>query len=121
MHENGASSAKPAAERLFAGPGAARARARSVDWVGTSLGPVSDWPQSLRTAAELCLGSRFATVLLWGPELVLIHNETDIAMFGRAPDSMGRPAPDALRDTWPVLGPLVAKALASEMSGTHQS
>src|SRR5262245_19890571 len=33
-----------AAESLFAGPGDVRQLARAVDWSGTPLGPVTQWP-----------------------------------------------------------------------------
>jgi len=31
----------------------------AVDWVSTPLGPVDDWPQSLRTAINILRASRF--------------------------------------------------------------
>ena len=106
-----------AAARLFAGPGAARAAARSVDWTSTHLGAVAGWPQSLKTAVDLCLGSSFATALLWGPELVLIHNDAHIAILrDRFPGAMGRPAREVLGDTWSILGPLVSGALGTSES-----
>lgn len=103
-----------AAERLFAGPGPARALARALDWSATPLGRVDDWPQSLKTAIDVCLGSRFATALLWGPERVLIHNDAHIPVLGaRYPGAMGQPASAALPDTWPTLEPIIARTLAA--------
>ena len=32
---------------------------RAKDWSRTGLGPVGDWSPSLRTAASICLGSKF--------------------------------------------------------------
>jgi signal transduction histidine kinase len=34
-------------------------RIRSFDWSSTPLGPISEWPSSLRDAVSLCLRSRF--------------------------------------------------------------
>lgn len=102
------------AELIFAGPGEARARCRAIDWSATPLGPTAEWTQSLKTAVDVCLGMRFPAALLWGPELVMIHNDAHIPILGaRYPAAMGRPAREVLRDTWPRLGPLVANALAS--------
>lgn len=60
------------AAALFDGPGEMRALCRAHDWAATPLGPVEGWPQILRTAAGLVLGSAFPMILLWGPELVQI-------------------------------------------------
>lgn len=49
------------AKILFAGPGELRARCREFDWASTPLGPVASWPQSLRTAMGLYLGSAVAS------------------------------------------------------------
>ncbi|NUP55905.1 MAG: hypothetical protein HOQ19_08735 [Gemmatimonadaceae bacterium] len=104
-----------AVQRLFAGSGAARARARSLDWEATPLGAVAHWPRTLATAADVCLASRFPTALLWGRELVMIHNDAHIPVLGtRYPGAMGRPASEALGDSWPVLGPLVARAMGGD-------
>ena len=32
---------------------------RAKDWSATPLGPIEDWPHSLRTAVSLCLASNF--------------------------------------------------------------
>lgn len=48
---------------------------RSLDWSTTLLGPVSSWPQSLRTSVSTCLNSRFAILIWWGPDLVMLYND----------------------------------------------
>ena len=55
---------------------------RAFDWSGTPLGPIVSWPQSLRTAVSICLGSRFPMLLWWGPELVSIYNDAFISVLG---------------------------------------
>src|SRR5436190_312225 len=51
---------------FLAGGGEMGARMHALDWRQTPLGPVSDWPQSLRTAISICLNSRFPMVLWRG-------------------------------------------------------
>jgi hypothetical protein len=46
----------------------------AVDWTSTPLGPVEGWPQSLRTAVNILLSSRFAMWMAWGPELTFFCN-----------------------------------------------
>jgi hypothetical protein len=56
------------AEDCLAGGGEMGALMRSLDWSNTLLGPVSSWPQSLRTAVSILLASRFPMLIHWGPE-----------------------------------------------------
>jgi hypothetical protein len=42
---------------------------RSIDWSRHPMGPIEGWPQSLRTALSICLGSDFPMALWWGPEV----------------------------------------------------
>jgi anti-sigma regulatory factor (Ser/Thr protein kinase) len=46
------------------------------DWSRTPLGPMEGWPGPLRTAASICLESRYGMCVLWGHDLVAIYNET---------------------------------------------
>lgn len=89
-------------------------RIRAHDWAATPLGPLAAWPQSLRTAVDVCLGSTFPSALLWGAELTILHNDAYVPVLGAAfPGALGHPAPDALADRWPALGPAVAGVLAT--------
>ncbi len=69
MHE---APQRPATDAVFAGGGEMGALMRALDWSAISLGPVGDWPQSLRTAVSICLTSRFPMLVWWGPDLVML-------------------------------------------------
>jgi hypothetical protein len=43
---------------------------REFDGHSTSLGSMPDWPQSLRTAADMMLASGHATCIAWGKERI---------------------------------------------------
>lgn len=58
------------AGRLFAGGGELGAMIRAKDWSRTPLGPIEQWPQSLRTAVSMVLYSDFPMIVLCGPSLV---------------------------------------------------
>ncbi|HEY7546867.1 MAG TPA: hypothetical protein VID27_18390, partial [Blastocatellia bacterium] len=60
-------------DNFLSGGGEMGARMREFDWSKTSLGPIEDWPQSLRTAVSICLSSRFPMVIWWGPDLILLY------------------------------------------------
>ncbi|MCO6050378.1 PAS domain S-box protein [Mesorhizobium sp. RP14(2022)] len=48
---------------------------RKQDWAATPLGPVTRWPQSLKTIVELMLGSPSMMSLVWGPNAIHLYND----------------------------------------------
>ena len=65
---------------------------RSFDWASSLLGPVDQWPQSLRTSVSTCLNSRFAILIWWGPELVMLYNDAYRQIIGtKHPAALGHP------------------------------
>src|SRR5882672_7729734 len=56
------------------GGGETGALIRSLDWGRTLLGPAVEWPQSLRTAINICVSSRFPIAVYWGPQFVMLYN-----------------------------------------------
>lgn len=60
------------------------------DWASTSLGPIDDWPDALRTAVALMLQSPVPIVTLWGREGVMIYNDAYSRFAGeRHPSLLG--------------------------------
>jgi hypothetical protein len=47
--------AEESKEQFLSGGGEMGMLIRSMDWSKTPLGPISSWPQSLRTSVSLCL------------------------------------------------------------------
>ncbi|MBR0554018.1 PAS domain-containing protein [Sphingomonadaceae bacterium LXI357] len=81
-------------------------RIRERDWSGTPLGPLDEWPQALRFALNICLGSSFPTAIYWGPELLLLYNDAWAPIPAeRHPGALGRPAREVWSDIWDVIGP----------------
>jgi PAS domain S-box-containing protein len=78
-------------ELIFAGGGEMGRLCRELDWSTTPLGPVEDWPQSLRTAANLVIGQGIAQSLCWGAELVQVYNDAyRLIMQDKHPSGLGR-------------------------------
>jgi hypothetical protein len=46
------------------------------DWYATPLGPVSKWPQALKTAVRIALTSRHSMGVWWGEELIYLYNDS---------------------------------------------
>ena len=86
---------------FLAGGGEMGERIRSLDWSATPLGPVEDWPQSLRTAIGMMLPSKAQIVLFWGPELAVVYNDAYRPVFGaKHPAVLGQPGRVAWSEVW---------------------
>ncbi len=94
---------------LMSGGGDMGALMRSRDWSKTAFGPVSEWPQSLRTALRICLDSRFPILIWWGPELRLLYNDAYRPALGstKHPHSLGAPGREIWADIWDTIGPML--------------
>ena len=93
---------------LGAGGGECGALVRAHDWGSTPLGPVERWPSALRTAASICLESRYGICVFWGPELVAIYNDTYAPMLGvKHPSALGTPLRDIWPEIWDQIGPML--------------
>ncbi|MCU0953234.1 MAG: PAS domain-containing protein [Hyphomicrobium sp.] len=87
-------------------------RIRQYNWSQTPLGPISDWPERLRVAVEICVNSGFASWVCWGPELIQIYNDASLATVGaKHPAALGSPARDSWSDIWEVSGPLLERVM----------
>jgi signal transduction histidine kinase/DNA-binding response OmpR family regulator len=79
---------------------------RAADWCATPMGPVSAWPQSLRTAISIMLESKFAMVVAWGPEYRFFYNDRYQPILGsKHPGALGQRGVDIFPEVWPVVGP----------------
>jgi hypothetical protein len=54
----------PGSSDFLSGGGKMGERICAFDWGPTPLGPISGWPQCLRTALGLCLKSRFPNTII---------------------------------------------------------
>ena len=89
-----------------------RARCRALDWHATALGAPAGWPASLRTTANIALASAAPTVLLCGPDLVMLYNDAYVALAGtRHPGALGR---GVWPEAWERNAPIYARARAGE-------
>src|SRR5437660_9640516 len=102
-----------AAHDMLTGGGEMGALMRSLDWSQTPLGPVENWPQSLRTAVSICLASHFPMLIWWGPELVKLYNDAYRPMLGatKHPMAMGQPGRECWPEIWDIIGPMLEGVL----------
>lgn len=101
-----------AEQSLFAGGGETGALMRAIDWSETSLGPVDQWPQSLKTCLRVLLTSRQPMFVWWGDELINLYNDAYRSILGgKHPRAMGQPAADVWTEIWGQIVPRVASAM----------
>src|SRR6476661_289697 len=87
---------------------------RTPDWAQTPFGPVKTWPQSLRTAASMVLGSTLPMFLGWGPDFLLLYNDGYAEILGDRHPCQGQPAREIWADAWPRIEPNARRAMAGE-------
>ena len=88
---------------------------RAMDWSRTPLGPLSAWPQSLRTTVSLCLASNFPISIAWGPQRTQIYNDGYWPICGKKhPHSLGQDFRECWFSAWPVIGAAFEQATAGQ-------
>jgi hypothetical protein len=105
----------PAAAGLFAADEEAGRDMAAVDWAATPLGPPGSWPQSLHTAVDILLSSRFPMWMAWGPRLTFFCNAAyrRDTLGRKYPWALGRPASEVWEEIWHDIGPRIDTVLAT--------
>src|SRR5262245_22239415 len=77
------------------------------DWAATPLGPSDRWPQSLKIALQILLGSRYAMWLGWGPDLTFFYNDAyrHMTLGVKHPWALGRSVREVWAEIWADVGP----------------
>lgn len=80
---------------------------RQHDWASSPLGPMEQWPATLKGILEVGLNSRLPVCIYWGPEFILLYNDAWSAIPGdKHPACLGQPARIAWSDIWSILDPM---------------
>src|SRR5690349_1978986 len=77
---------------------------RGYDWASSEIGAPAEWPQSLKTAVRLLLGSRHPMFIWWGPHLVQFYNDAYRLSIGpeRHPGALGQQGRACWEEIWPI-------------------
>ncbi|WP_236773875.1 sensor histidine kinase [Agrobacterium tumefaciens] len=87
---------------------------RAYDWTSTDLGPIENWPPSLKIAVGMMVNSKFPKCIVWGSRLTTIHNDAFLPILGEKPSAIGRPFSEVWSEVWEEIGPIAQRALAGE-------
>lgn len=90
----------------------------AFDWSKTSLGPIADWPQSLRTAVNIMLHSDLPMVMLWGGDGVMSYNDAYAVFAGaRHPKLLGAKVVEG----WPEVADFNKNVMKQGLAGKNLS
>jgi PAS domain S-box-containing protein len=99
------------------GGGEMGAAMRAHDWSRSPIGNPAYWPPSLASMVSMILSSKFPMFILWGPEFVLLYNDSYAPVLGdRHGQALGRSVGAVWPEVWPEIGPIVRRAYAGEAS-----
>lgn len=98
-----------------AGGGAMGAMVRTHDWASTPLGPLGNWPATLKVATSLALDCGFPMNVLWGPDLIQIYNDGFRDVIGeKHPAALGQTARECCPEIWDTIDPLLNRVWSGE-------
>jgi len=87
------------------------------DWTATSLGPREHWSPNLKLAVNMMLSSAFPMALRWGPDFVLLYNDSYKPILGdKHPWALGRPARQVWTEVWEQIAPAHSAILNAKTS-----
>ena len=100
-------------ESVFAGGFEMGARMCAFDWSTTPLGPVEQWPQSLRARVRVILGSGYPMLICWGPGYTMLYNDAFGPASGKTkhPAALGRCCNEMFPEAWDFVEPLFNRVM----------
>jgi PAS domain S-box-containing protein len=94
-------------ESVLGGGGQMGERMRALDWSTTALGPLEQWPQSLRISVRIVLGSGYPMTIYWGPEYTMLYNDAARQVMGtKHPAALGHGFREVFSEMWDSVGPV---------------
>src|SRR5271156_5677913 len=100
----------------LSGGGEAGALMRALDWSATPVGPVKEWPWSLRSAVGICLNSQVPSAIWWGREhLTMFYHDAYQTILGKAaaPHLLGRPTGEYWARNAEIFRPLIERVFTT--------
>ena len=108
---------------FLAGGGEMGALIRGYDWSSTALGSPSDWPQALRTAAQILLNTGNPMCIFWGEAGAWMYNDAYRQSIGpeRHPGSLGLKAKLVWSEIWDIIGPQIDQVMSGRGATWHEN
>jgi PAS domain-containing protein len=99
-------------ESVLGGGGEMGERMRALDWSTTALGPLEQWPQSLRMCVRIVLASGYPMSIYWGPSYVWLYNDAFRPLNGtKHQAALGRGLREVFPEVWDFFGPVFERVM----------
>lgn len=88
---------------------------REYDWDASPLGPMDQWPQSLKTTLGIMIHSKFPMFLFWGEDMLCFYNDAyrpSLGVNGKHPSALGKPGAMVWPEIWPTIKPQIDQVLS---------
>lgn len=112
----GQESSRAGLESIFSGTSEMATLMRAFDWSTTEVGDPEKWPESLKAAVRICVGSRNPIVIWWGRKaLTQIYNDGYMRILTAAkhPKWLGRSGAECWTEIMDTMGPMWEQVLAT--------
>ncbi|WP_169926836.1 ATP-binding protein [Massilia putida] len=92
---------------------------RRHPWESTPVGPVEQWPFSLKLAIRTLLDCQLPMYLAWGSQYTQFFNDAYVPILGaKREGALGGDARATWPEIWPIIGPMWARVLQGEPVGS---
>jgi two-component sensor histidine kinase len=101
-------------DEFLPGGGAMGEVVRRFNWSATALGPVTQWPATLKVSVGIVLSSHFPQALIWGNDFVTVYNDAFAPILAKKHPCIGQSFAKIWSEAWHEIGPIAARALQGE-------
>ena len=99
-------------ESVLGGGGEIGECMRAFDWSTTALGPLEQWPQSLRICVRIILGSGYPMTIYWGAAYTMLYNDASRQVMGtKHPAALGHRFREVFPEMSDSIGPLFDRVM----------
>ena len=102
------------------GKSAMAEKVRGHGWAGTALGALQTWPAERTSVVNLTLAAPFPSVLLWGPEFLMLFNDAFSVASGIGDEWLGKPCREGWPETWQILNGEIVRAFETGTSSLRE-
>lgn len=87
------------------------------------MGPVENWPQTLKTALGILYHSRHPMFIWWGPDLIQFYNDAYVPSFGigKHPLALGQKGRVCWPEIWPIIYPQIESVLKEKKASWNEN
>jgi signal transduction histidine kinase/CheY-like chemotaxis protein len=76
-------------------------RIQGYDWASTPMGPIEQWPQSVKTAVDIMLANPQSVLVYLGPNQLMLFNDACFPILGDKQDwALGKPFREVFVEVW---------------------